>query len=320
MHNIPQISIIIPLYNEEQNLPVLYMELVAVLKDLNKSYEIIFVDDGSRDNSFETIKDLLREDDNIVGLSLSRNFGHQVALLAGIEHSSGETVIMMDADFQHPPEIIKKLYNKYLDGYDIVNTRRINTRGIGFFKKITSRMYYKLINLLSDSKIELFSSDFRLMNRKATEAFISFQERNRFTRGLVVWMGFRQAVIDFEAPRRYIGRSKYTFHKMFSTGLDGITAFSSKPLRISFYTGLLIFLAGIIYVVFVVINSFRGMNIPGWTSTMLVILFIGGFQLLSLGIIGEYIARIFSESKSRPIYFLKDKIEKERKNIASQNN
>jgi dolichol-phosphate mannosyltransferase len=133
-------------------------------------------------------------------------------------------------------------------------------------------------------------------------------------------MGFRQAVIDFEAPKRFSGRSKYTFRKMFSTGLDGITAFSSKPLRISFYTGLLIFFAGIIYTVFVVINSFRGMNIPGWTSTMLVILFIGGFQLLSLGIIGEYIARIFSESKSRPIYFLKDKIEKERKNIASESN
>jgi len=193
MHNIPQISVIIPLYNEEQNLPVLYRELVTVLKDL---------------------------------------------------------------------------YNKYSEGYDIVNTRRINTMCIGFFKKTTSRMYYKLINLLSDSKIEPFSSDFRLMNRKATEAFISFQERNRFTRGLVSWMGFRQAVIDFEAPRRYTGKTKYTFRKMFSTGLDGITAFSSKPLRISFYTGLLIFLAGIIYAVFVVINSFRGMNIPGWTSTI----------------------------------------------------
>ena len=308
MDQSPQISIVIPLLNEEKNLEKLYKELLIILQELNKSYEIIFIDDGSKDNSFEIIKQLIEANENILGLSLSRNFGHQIALMAGIEHSKGEVVIMMDADLQHPPEIIKKLYSTYLKGYDIVNTRRIETKDAGFFKKLTSKIFYKLLNFLSDIKIEPASSDYRLMSRKAANAFTRIQEKDRFTRGLVSWMGFKQAVVEYYSPSRFSGRSKYTLKRMLSFGLDGITSFSSKPLRISFYTGFIIFLAGIIYSVFVIIKHFIGATIQGWTSTMLVILLIGGFQLLSLGIIGEYIARIFNESKSRPIYFIKDKI------------
>jgi len=308
MKNSPRISLVIPAYNEEENLENLYRELIPVLESLDKSFEILFVDDGSTDHSFEMIKRLHERDERVKGISLSRNFGHQVALVAGLENASGEVVVMMDADFQHPPEVIKTLYQKYQEGYDIVNTRRLQTEGILFFKRFSSWCYYKLINLLSDFRIEASSSDFRLMNRRAVEAFLQFQEKNRFNRGLISWMGFKQDVVEYKAPPRIRGRSKYTMRKMLSFGLDGLTSFSSKPLRISFYTGFLIFLAGIAYAIYVIINHFKGLTIPGWTSTVLIILLIGGFQLLSLGIIGEYIARIYNESKSRPIYFLKDKV------------
>lgn len=309
MKNSPHISLVIPAYNEEGNLENLYRELIPVLESLDKSVEILFVDDGSTDHSFEMIKRLHERDERVKGISLSRNFGHQVALVAGLENASGEVVVMMDADFQHPPEVIKTLYRKYKEGYDIVNTRRLQTEGILFFKRFSSWCYYKLINLLSDCRIEASSSDFRLMNRRAVEAFLQFQEKNRFNRGLISWMGFKQDVVEYKAPPRIRGRSKYTMRKMLSFGLDGVTSFSSKPLRISFYTGFLIFLAGVAYAIYIIINHFKGLTIPGWTSTVLIILLIGGFQLLSLGIIGEYIARIYNESKSRPIYFLKDKVE-----------
>ena len=308
MKDSPHISLIIPAFDEERNIEKLYKELVTVLESLDKSFEIIFIDDGSRDGSFEIIRRLNETDKRVIGLSLSRNFGHQVALIAGMEHASGELVVMMDADFQHPPEVIKLLYQKHQEGFDIVNTKRIETKGILFLKRFSTWCYYKLINILSDFKIESNSSDFRLMDRKAVDAFIQFEEKNRFNRGLISWMGFKQGVVEYRAPSRIYGQSKYTLRKMLSLGLDGITSFSSKPLRISFYTGLLIFLAGIVYAIFVLINHFRGLNIAGWTSTILIILLIGGFQLLSLGIIGEYIARIYNESKSRPIYFLKDRV------------
>jgi glycosyltransferase involved in cell wall biosynthesis len=310
MKDTPHISIIIPAFDEENNIEKLYKELVPVVESLNKNFEVIFIDDGSRDNSFEVIKRLNDKDPRVSGLSLSRNFGHQVALIAGIEQASGEVVVMMDADFQHPPEVIRSLYQKYQDGFDIVNTKRIETQGVLFFKRISSWCYYKLINTLSDFRIEASSSDFRLMNRKAVEAFMQFQEKNRFNRGLISWMGFKQDMVEYKARSRIHGRSKYTLRKMLSLGLDGITSFSSKPLRLSFYTGFLIFLAGIAYAIYVIISHFKGLNIPGWTSTILIILLVGGFQLLSLGIIGEYIARIYNESKSRPIYFLKDRVGK----------
>lgn len=308
MKDTPHLSLIIPVYNEEKNIENLYMELIPVLESIDNIFEIIFIDDGSRDNSFEIIRTIHEKDPRVKGFSLSRNFGHQVALVAGLENSRGEIVIMMDADFQHPPALINSLYEKFKEGFDIVNTKRIETKGIWFFKRFSSWCYYKLINLLSDFKIETSSSDFRLMNRKAVEAYIQFTETNRFNRGLISWMGFNQAVVEYSAPSRVHGRSKYTIRKMLSLGLDGITSFSSKPLRISFYTGFLIFLAGIAYAIYVIVSHFKGMNIPGWTSTILIILLVGGFQLLSLGIIGEYIARIYNESKSRPIYFLKDRV------------
>ena len=304
----PEISIVIPVYNEAINIGALYEALVANLQSLNKVFEIIFVDDGSFDNSFEQVRLLNARDIRVKGLSLSRNFGHQVALTAGMQHATGDVIITMDADLQHPPEVISRLLAEYTKGFEIVNTRRIDTGQTGIFKKITSRFFYRLINLVANVSIPESSSDFRLMSRRALDAFLQFEERDRFTRGLVSWMGFRQTVINYTCAPRFAGKSKYTLRKMFHFAIDGITSFSAKPLRIASYMGVTAFIAGLVYAVFAVIKHMSGKTIPGWTSLLVTVLLLGGLQLLSLGIIGEYLARIFNESKSRPLYFIRDRI------------
>ena len=304
----PELSIIVPLYNEVDNLEPLHQELIAVIPLTSKKTEIIFVDDGSRDGSFEKIKSICQRDKIVTGISLSRNFGHQVALLAGLQHARGSIIVTMDADLQHPPQVIIKMLASYTSGCDIVNTRRINGKETGYFKKATSRYFYRVINRIAQVNIPEGSSDFRLMSRKALDAFLQFGERDRFTRGLISWMGFRQSVVEYDCPPRYAGESKYTLRRMMHFAADGITAFSSKPLRIASYTGVVVFLVGFAYAIFAVINYFSGKNQPGWTSLLVTVLLLGGIQLLSLGIIGEYLARIFNESKSRPLYFIREKI------------
>jgi polyisoprenyl-phosphate glycosyltransferase len=303
------LSVVIPAYNEGQNVVPLYQELAAVLKGSGMSYEIIFVDDGSRDNTFENIKKLAADDSKVFGISLSRNFGHQIAIMAGLQQSKGALVVMMDADLQHPPEVIPQLIEEQKKkGFDIINTRRLDAKGTGIAKKTSSRFFYSLMNSLSDVRIEPAAADFRLMTRKAVNAFLQFEERDRFTRGLISWMGFSQSVVEYRASERHAGKSKYTLKKMLHFGIDGITSFSSRPLRISFYTGLVVFLIGIAYAVYAIAQHFSGDTVPGWTSILVSVLIIGGFQLLSIGIIGEYIARIFNETKARPLYFIKDKV------------
>jgi len=307
MNTVPQISVVIPLLNEESNIEVLYQELDRVLTEMRLSYEIIFSDDGSTDRSFEIIKKLNTENPRVKGVSLSRNFGHQIALTAGISHATGETVAMMDADMQHPPVVLKQLYELYLQGYDIVNTRRIYSEEISRFKRSTSAYFYRFINSMADIKIEPASSDYRLMSRKAVDAFLQFNERDRFMRGLISWMGFKQTAVEYEAPPRFSGKSKYTLKKMLRFALSGITSFSTKPLQLAIYTGIAIFGGGVLYAIYAIISYFWGHTIEGWTSLMVTVLIIGGFQLLSLGVIGEYIGRIFNESKARPIYFIKER-------------
>ncbi|MBN1413591.1 MAG: glycosyltransferase family 2 protein [Bacteroidales bacterium] len=306
MQDKTEISVIIPLYNEEDNIERLIQILLPVLNQLNRSWEIIFIDDGSKDRSFELVKEIHEQNPDVTGIALSRNFGHQIALLAGLHRAKGDVVIMMDADLQHPPEVIPRLLEASSRGYDIVNTRRIDAKGTGWFKKVSSRGFYRLMNFLSDIPITESSSDFRLMSKKALGAFLKFQERDRFTRGLISWMGFNQTIIDYECPPRLIGTSKYTLRKMLHFALDGITSFSAKPLRIASYSGMIVFFIGLLYALFAIIQYFRGANMPGWTSLLVTVLIIGGIQLLAIGIIGEYLARIFHESKARPIYFIKD--------------
>jgi len=302
------ISIVIPLLNEDGNVRVLYEALLPVVEKISPDYEIIFVDDGSKDNSFDIINEICQQNKRVLGISLSRNFGHQIALTAGMEHASGEVVVTLDADMQHPPEIILDLYNKYKEGYDIVNTIRTETADSGAFKKITSHYFYKLINKLSDIHIEPSAADFRLMNRKTVNAFLQLKEKDRFTRGIISWMGFKQAMVEYTAPNRFAGKSKYSVFKMFRFAADGITSFSAKPLRISFFAGLIVSFIGLLYAIYAVVEYFEGKTTPGWASTLVSILIIGGIQLISIGIIGEYLARVFNEAKNRPLYLVKQYI------------
>jgi polyisoprenyl-phosphate glycosyltransferase len=301
-------SIIIPLYNEENNIEILYNTLTDILKNLVSEYEIIFVDDGSKDMSFEVVRLIKITDSQVRGISLSRNYGHQIALAAGIDAAKGDIVITMDGDMQHPPELIKTLIDKYTEGFDIVNTRRLESMGISFSKKITSVIFYNILNKLSDFRIEPASADFRLMNRKATDAIKRLKEKDRFTRGLVSWIGFKQTIIDYKAPERLSGETKYTIRKMIRLGLNGLTSFSSKPLRLSLYSGLIIFVIGVAYAIYAIYQHVYGNTVPGWTSLLISVLIIGSIQLLSLGILGEYLAIIFNEAKARPLYLVKDEI------------
>ncbi len=300
------ISLVIPLLNEEGNIDELLKRLKGVLENIGRSWEIILVDDGSRDSTFEKIRFCAAEDKRISGISLSRNFGQQIALIAGLNEARGELVITLDADLQHPPELIPELIRVQEEGCDIVNTKRVEHQGTGRFKRWSSSTFYALLNRLSDVKLEPGSADFRLFTRRALDAFLAFPEKDRFNRGLVVWMGFRQGVVSYVAPPRTKGQTNYTLKKMMRLGLDGITAFSSKPLRISAYLGILTTLVGVLYMIYALIAFITGHTSPGWTSLIAVVVLLGGVQLLCMGIIGEYIARIYNESKNRPLFFIKD--------------
>ncbi len=302
-----KISIVLPAFNEEGNIVQIYKSLHEVLEEYRDNLEIIFVDDGSFDGTFGEVKKLSEQDQMVRGVRFSRNFGQQSALLAGLNEAKGDIMIMMDADGQHPPEVIPQLIEEYRKGYDIVNTRRKSTADSDWFKRFSSRNFYRMLNLLSDVRIEPNSSDFRLMSRKAVEAFLHIDEQNRFTRGLVSWIGFSQSVISYEAPERFSGKSKYTLRKMVRFGVDGITSFSSKPLRISFIMGMIAIIFALVYGIYAIVMFYAGRTLPGWTSLMITILLLGGFQLLSIGIIGEYLGRIFHETKRRPHYFIQDR-------------
>jgi glycosyltransferase involved in cell wall biosynthesis len=303
------ISIVVPIFNEEKNINILYTELYKVLSTNGYQFEIIFVDDGSKDQSIEVIRGLSQQFNSVKCISLSRNFGHQIALTAGLHAAKGEVVITMDGDLQHPPSVIIEMLSKYDEGYDIVNTIRISNKSESAFKRITSKGFYKVLNFLSDVHIESASSDFRLMNRKTVNAFLTIDEKDRFTRGLVSWLGYKQAFLPYLADKRYAGSTKFSLKKMIHFAFDGITSFSSKPLRISFYVGVVISFTSLLYALYAISSFFEGKNVPGWTSILISVLFIGGIQLISIGIVGEYLARVYNQSKNRPLYLINEIIE-----------
>ncbi|MCX6223815.1 MAG: glycosyltransferase family 2 protein [Bacteroidia bacterium] len=304
--NLTEISLVIPLLNEAGNINELLIRLKNTLNNLGRSWEIILVDDGSSDDTFQIIRQFAIEDPRIIGISLSRNFGQQIALIAGLNEACGNLIITLDADLQHPPELIPRLIEVQSEGFDIVNTKRIEHLGTGKFKKWSSAGFYAILNRLSDVKLEPGSADFRLFTRQALDAFLAFPEKDRFNRGLVVWMGFKQGIVSYVAPPRKQGQTNYTLKKMVRLGLDGIAAFSSKPLRISAYLGIVTTIIGLLYIFYALIAFLTGHTSPGWTSLIAVVVLLGGVQLLCLGIIGEYIARIYNESKNRPLFFIKD--------------
>ncbi len=301
------LSIVLPAFSEEENIAFIYGEIMDLDLGQVELLEMVFVDDGSEDRTFEIVKSLAQKDKRVKGIRFSRNFGKQVALLAGLRESGGEITITMDTDGQHPAALIPELIKEYEKGYDIVNTTRKRTAREGWLKKATSRGFYRLLNMLSDQKVEVAAAEFRLMNRSALDAYLSFDERDQYQNGLVSWMGFRQSSLSFEAPERHSGTTKFSQRKLFIHGLNGITSFSTRPLRISFTVGLIVMLISLAYGTYAILNYFFGSTNPGWTSLMFVILFLGSVQLFSIGIIGEYIARLFRETKKRPHYFIQER-------------
>lgn len=306
--NAIEVSVVVPVFNECDNVSLLVNRIVSVLKSTPYNYELILVDDGSNDSTFSEVEKLSKEISELKALALSRNFGHQVALTAGLEHASGHFIITMDGDLQHPPELIPRLIEEAKKGFDIVNTIRSETADATVLKNVSAKGFYQLINYVSDVTIVPGAADFRLMTRKALDAFLQIPERNRFTRGLISWMGFEQCFVAFSAGKRHSGKSKYSLRRMIRFAWDGITSFSSRPLRISFYLGLMSSGFGLLYAIYAIIVKFTGHVVEGWTSLLIVVLLMGGIQLISIGIIGEYLARVFTESKRRPLYFIKNKV------------
>ncbi len=301
-----KISIVIPACNEEGNIPVLVDALEMVLAPLGYAYQIIFVDDGSSDGTLALLKAMSIKNQQIRYISLSRNFGHQNALKAGLDLAGGDAVIMMDGDMQHPPELIPIMLQQWEAGNDIVYTIRKDHQDMPMMKRKTSNMFYNLINNLSDIELEQGTADFRLMDRRVVDVFREFKETDLFLRGLVKWMGFKQSGIEYEPAERLKGKSKYTMKKMIRFALQGITSFSTKPLYIATYLGMSFSLISLLYVPYIIYSYYFGHVISGWTSIIATIAFFGGLQLMILGIIGMYLGKLFQQSKQRPNYIVKE--------------
>jgi polyisoprenyl-phosphate glycosyltransferase len=299
------ISIIIPCYNEESNIIKMSQSLLHILKEYEE-FEIIFIDDGSTDNSTILLQELSSQNSHFNFISFSRNFGHQNALKAGFDYAKGDCVISLDADFQHPIELIPEMIAKWQEGYQIVYTIREDNYTQNTFKKITSSLFYKSANFFSDYAIEPGTADFRLIDRQVVEVFKNIQETDLFFRGLIPWVGFRQYVITYQAHQRAEGLTKYKPRKMFNLALRGITSMSIKPLHLSTILGFIISFFSFLYALYALYIYFFTKNaVTGWTSLIICVLFIGGLQLIMLGVIGEYLGRLFVQNKKRPIYIIK---------------
>ncbi|GBF82280.1 glycosyl transferase [Aphanothece sacrum FPU1] len=301
------ISVIVPCYNEEEVINQTHHRLVRVLEQITPSFEVIYVDDGSQDQTSELLRHLQRDDKRVKVVLLSRNFGHQMAVTAGLDYISGDAVVLIDADLQDPPEVIPDMIEQWRKGYDVAYGVRTDRPGETAFKLWTAKAFYRLINHLSDVAIPLDTGDFRLMDRRVVEALKHMPERDRFLRGMVSWVGFRQIPVPYQRAQRFAGVSKYPLWKMFRFAMDGILSFSLVPLRMAIWAGLLTFglsLAGIIYAL--ILRLFTSIWVPGWTLLFMATLFIGGIQLVFLGVIGEYVGRIYREDKRRPLYLVRE--------------
>ena len=300
------ISIVTPVYNEEDNVVFFHDEVTKVMEGLGMDYELIYVNDGSRDKTDLLIHQLAAHDPHGRALTLARNFGHQSAITCGMDFARGDAVITMDGDMQHPPALIPKLIEKWQEGYDVVQTIRTATEDAGFVKKLTSSGYYAVINSISTTPVVPGGSDFRLMDRKALDAFLKFREHSRFIRGIVGGLGFKQTSIEFTAPARHAGVSKFSMKKMVHFAMDGIITNSTVPLRMAFYIGLLAGFAGFLVILHVLWCVLMGEAVPGWATMTILISIFGGLNLMCLGIIGEYLGHVFEETRNRPLYWLSD--------------
>lgn len=302
-----RVSIVLPAFNEEGNIPAVCARLQAILSHY-PDYEILFVDDGSKDGTLKVLKAAHRADSRVRYLSLSRNFGHQQALKAGLDHAVGDCVISLDCDLEHPPELILEMIAKWLEGYDVVYTRRRDDPKSSIFKRASSRLFYALINQLADVRIDPGAADYRLLDRKVVAVIKPITDHFLFMRGLVAWLGFQQSAIYYMPQRRSWGTSKYTLRRMLRLAVDGITSFSVKPLHVSTALGAGISLLAVLYACYAIfMRLFTDKVVEGWTSVLVSVLFLGGAQLMMIGILGMYLGRLFVGSKSRPAYIVREK-------------
>ncbi len=301
-----KISVIVPCFNEEESLETFNKTLLQFLPG-NYDYEVIYVNDGSRDNTFQVILNLAKDNQHIKYISFSRNFGHQNALKAGYDFASGDCAISLDADLQHPPAVIPELIARWEEGFEIVNTIRADHDSISYTKKLSSGIFYQIMRKLSDVNIENGMADFRLIDKKVLKQLKLFSENYLFFRGIIPWMGFRQAIVPFKANERFAGTTKYTFKKMLKFATSGVTSFSVKPLRLSIYLGFMFAFLAFMYGLYATYAFlFTDQAVTGWTSVILSVLFVGGINLLMLGIIGEYLGKLFIENKRRPNYLISE--------------
>jgi dolichol-phosphate mannosyltransferase len=302
-----EISIVIPACNEEENLHILHSQLMNTLTTIEVSWEIIFSDDGSEDNTWNEIKSLCKENNNTKGIRLSRNFGHQYALFAGLVHATGQAVICMDADLQHPVEVIPQLIEEWRKGNKIVHTVRIDVEQISFFKRITSKLFYRIWSILSGIEIESGMADFKLLDRQVVDSILKFREEGLFLRGIVQWIGYPSSKVSFRCQQRLRGKSKYTFWKMIKFAVTGITSFSVVPLKIGIFIGVITSLAAfgeIIYALYA--KLILKTAVPGWASAVSILSFLFGILFILLGLIGLYVGKILLEVKQRPRFFISE--------------
>ncbi|MEJ8756134.1 glycosyltransferase family 2 protein [Pontibacter sp. H259] len=310
----PDISVVLPVFNEEKNLAALAQRLKSVLEQTQVRYEVIFVNDGSTDNSLAILKSMAAADSSIGYISLSRNFGHQVAISAGLDVATGNAVVVMDADLQDPPELIPDLYAKMQEGFEVVYGRRVYRKGESFLKKLTAKFFYRLLSNITHVAIPIDTGDFRIMDARVVKVLKQMPERNKFLRGQVAWVGFRQTWVDFVRDERLDGKPGYTYRKMIRFAFDGITSFSDFPLKMASMLGFIV--SGIAFLLMIYTLLARLVfkdYVEGWASIILSVLFLGGVQLICIGIAGEYLARVFNNVQGRPLYVVDEQeIKKEK--------
>lgn len=302
-------SIIVPMYNEEEVIHESYKRLTKVMESTNESYEIIFINDGSRDKTLEIAEELCQKDKHLKVINFSRNFGHQIAVTAGMEYSSGQAVVIIDADLQDPPEVILQMIAKWKEGYDVVYGRRLKRKGETFFKKITAKLFYRFLDSMTSVTMPVDTGDFRLIDRKVCDTMNSLTEKNRYVRGLVSWVGYKQTAVEYVREERFAGETKYPLKKMLKLAADAIMSFSYKPLKIAGFVGALLSVFSFIYLIIIIWQRlFTNTTVTGWASILAVMLFFNGVTLILHSVTGEYIGRIYEETKNRPLYIVRDTI------------
>ncbi len=299
------LSIVVPVYNEQEVIGETFKRLSAVFKDYFMDVEYIFINDGSKDNTYVKLKDIAQNNANVRVINFARNFGHQIAITAGMDYAKGDAIVIIDADLQDPPEVILQMVEKWKESYEVVYGKRLHREGETFFKKFTAKMFYRFLDSMTDVKLPVDVGDFRLIDRKVCDAMKCLPERSRYVRGLVSWVGFKQTSVEYKREKRFAGETKYPLKKMLKLAGDGIISFSYKPLKLATFVGMFVSGLSFIYLIIVLIQRFVKNEIAsGWASSMAVSLFLNGVMLIVIGIMGEYVGRIYEEVKARPLYIV----------------